>query len=537
MNKLTQKYKQNPKEYIGIVISFAMFLFLAMYKLTDACLWLDETLEYYIGRTMTGYIPWYSNNGVTVTHNMYERMLGAFQPPLYNFASYFWLLISDTEWWFRFSGVLMSGIAAIGIYQTVKKFSTYRVAATSVVLYSCIYQIMYYTQECGEYIMLVMFLTWLFKVYLEAMEKPTVRNLSVFVLLCVATVYTQYGAAFVIVPLVGSVLWKLYKEKEWKNLKAYLIACALAGGLGGIPLIFLFVIPQLANQTSMATNPEAWNFYQNSVFADLLQMFLDVFRWNTIESFTRFYWLALFASMFIIALGIFYCLKGKNIVLKHLLVCNVCTWFLYYLPTRAGVYGRGYFGFRYNIFFIPMWLITFLYLFYECYQMLLQISDKKKRKLARTAYQTVMIVAAVGYCVYGSHQILKHWEKADVRGCVQAWYQEEGYQKMTFVEPGQVPSFSYYYEHNESYQPSFDKNVVREVSKYAENQRVSDEYRINYDAYRAEIEEKFADGWPEGIYCFVGDINENPLIDVFVDEGYQVREVYRTTSQLYYLYK
>ncbi len=537
MSKLADRWKKNSKEYILILVSFSFFLFLALRKLTAAPLWLDETLEYYISRFMTGDIPWYSNNGVTEAHNMYERMLGAFQPPLYNFVMYFWLQINDSEWWFRISSVIMSTFAAAGIYKTVKRFSTYYVAALSVLIYSCIYEVMYYTQECGEYVMQLMFLAWLFYFYLAIMEERTVKNMISFVLLCILNMYTQYGAAFIIIPLVCSVMIRVYKSGEAKKVK-YLIKLYIIAGIAGAgPLLLLFVIPQLKNQTNVVTNPEAWNFYNNNIFSDLLQMFLDVFRWNTIESFTRFYWPALFASLLLLFLGVFYCIKGRNTCLKHLLVCNVITWFLYYIPTRAGIYGRGYFGFRYNIFFIPMWLVTILYLCYELYQMLLSIRDEHKRKIGRKLYQTAVLVAAAGYCFYGTHQILKHWEKADTRGCVQEWYAREGYQTLTFVEPGQVPSFSYYYEHNEDYEPEFDQNVIREISKTAENALAENQYEIEYELYQEEMKERFQDTWPEELYCFVGDSNNSALMAALKDEGYQVEEVYKTTAQLYYLHK
>ena len=220
-----------------------------------------------------------------------------------------------------------------------------------------------------------------------------------------------------------------------------------------------------------------------------------------------------------------------------LLVCNCFTWFLYYIPTRAGIYGRGYFGFRYNIFFIPMWLITFLFLFYECYQMLSTISDEKKRKLMRKAYQSIMILAAFGYCIYGSHQIRKHWEKSDVRGCVQAWYEEDGFETYTFVESGQASTFSYYYEHDNRYQTSFDEKVIREVSATVENEVVEEQNKVQYYAYVENMNQRFGENWPDQVYCFVGNIDDNPLIEVFTNQGYQIREVYKTTSQLYYLYK
>lgn len=541
MNKMISRWKrsihENPKEYVLILICFSFFLYFAMRKLTTAPLWLDETLEYYISRYMTGVIPWYSNNGVIEAHNMYERMMGAFQPPLYNFIMYFWLLINDSEWWFRISGVIMSAFAAIGIYKTVKRFSTYYVAALSVLIYSCIYEVMYYTQECGEYVMQLMFLSWLLYIYMMLLENFTTRNMIWFVTLCVLNMYTQYGAVFIIVPLVFSVMLRIYQSRERKNLRNLIVIYAVTLVVSAVPLLIIFVIPQLKNQTNVVANPEAWNFYNDNIFSDMLQMFLDVFRWNTIESFTRFYWPALFISVMLICLGVFYCIKGKIFILKHLLVCNVITWFLYYIPTRAGIYGRGYFGFRYNIFFIPMWLITIFYLCYGLYQMVLSITDEKKRLISRRIYQIIIMIGAIGYCVYGSHQILKHWEKADTRGCVQAWYERDGYSAITFVEPGQVPSFSYYYEHNEEYQSELDYHVIREISKTAENALSENQYKVEYKLYMEEMEDRFGNEWPSELYCFVGDINNSAMIAVFKEKGYQVEEVYKTTAQLYYLHK
>lgn len=525
------------KELILVLACFSYLFYITMRKLTVAPLWLDETLEYYISKYMVGDVSWYSNNGVTVARNMYERMLGAFQPPLYNFVMYFWLLISETEWWFRFSGVIMSLLAAAGIYKTVKRFSTYYIASLAVLIYSCIYQVIYYTQECGEYVMQLMFLAWLFYFYFELMSEFSTRRMLLFVIFSILNVYTQYGAVFIVIPLSFSVMIYVYSKKEMKELYQLLISYAVAIILGALPLLLFFTIPQLRNQTSMTINPESWNFYNNNIFSDLLQMFLDVFRWSTIESMSRFYWVAFFSSMFLICLGIFYYIKGKNIFLKHLLICNVITWFLYYLPTRAGIYGRGYFGFRYNIFFIPMWLITILYLFYETYNMLYLIKNDDRRSIFKRCYQIILIAGALGYCIYGTHQIRKHWEKSDTRGCVQQWYEKEGYELLTIVEPGQVPSFSYYYEHNEKYNKKFDSNIIREKSKTPENVWSVNQYDIEYQLYLEEMNKRFQDGWPDEIYCFVGDIENNPLIGVFKNEGYKIEEIYRTTAQLYYLHK
>lgn len=531
--------KQRIKEYVGLILAFAFFLYMAMTKLTEAPLWLDETLEYYISKYMTGIIPWYSNNGVTYATNMYERMLGAFQPPLYNFIMYFWLLIADTEWWFRISNVIMSAIGAYGIYKTVKKISSYQVATLSVVIFSCIYQVIYYTQECSEYSMLLMFLPWTLYAYIQLMEEIKLKNMIYFVILCVLSVYTQYGATFVIVPLIISVFWKAIQSKQGKKIKELLVVYIVTFIAAAVPLLLFFVIPQLENQSNKMSNPDAWKFYNNNIFSDFLHMFIDVFRWNTIESITRFYGIALTATILLFLIAC-YCLKySKSFILKHLIVCNIFTWILYYIPTRGGIYGRGYFGFRYNIFFIPLWLITIIFMLYEVYKTFDSIPNEKKKNIIKRIYQAIIIVLVVGYCVYGAHQINKRWEKADTRGCVTAWYEKEGYQYPTLVECGQATSFSYYFEHNPSYKEEYEANVIREKEYVADKseKEEAEQYDTKSEYYQKYLDEIFEKEWPKQMYYFVGDMDTSILGDVLKNNGYKVEQVYKTTSQLYYLYK
>lgn len=533
-NALWEIIVLNKMEVLLCILAFAFFFYMAMNKLMATPLWLDETLEYYISKYMTGEIPWYSNNGIMGTTNMYQRMLGGFQPPLYNFLMYFWIAISDTEWWFRIWNVVMSAIAAIGIYKTVKKVSTYRVAALSVIVYSSIYEVIYYTQECSEYSMLLMAIAWLLYFYFKLFQNISLKNMIWFAVFCCIAMYTQYGAAFVVVPLLLSILIRVLKTKQAVSIKQLMIVYAVTFFVAAVPLIVFFLIPQMENQVPSSENVEAWNFYNNSVLQDFIHMFVDVFRWNTIESITRFFYPALAASIGLLVTTIFCCIISKDKLLKHLLVCNAVTWILYYIPTRAGIYARGYFGFRYNIFFIPLWLITILYMMYEVYLIMGRVKNVQSRKNVQRAYCILMAVLAAGYCIYGTHQINKRWEKADTRGCVQAWYDAEGYQIPTFVEINQAPSFSYYFEHDDRYRSDYEQNIYREENQigYAESQ-----YEEEYAEYEQYLDTIFGEEYPDEMYLFIGNKNESRLFNVLEDRGYTIEEVYKTTAQLYYAHK
>lgn len=523
-------WKKNKKEFILLGMAFLFFFFMALYKLTDAPIWLDEAWEFYFSKVPVGTIP-----GISTEQNMYERIiLQSSQPPLYNVLMFIWLQFGESEWWIRFAGVVTGAIGAVGLYKAMKRISTYKVAALSVVIYACIYQVIYYIQEFSEYNMVVTFLLWTLYYYILTFEEMRPKHMALFALFCSFSMYTQYGAAFVIIPLVISLLLKVLLDKEWKKLKNLLMIFAVTLLAAGLPLVIFFFIPQMNNSFTTYNPDTVLKFYHNSVLADHLQMFLDVLRWNTIESITRFYWIALAVAVGLLFLSL-YCLKfAKEKLVKHLIICNFFTWILYYILTRMEVYAFGYFGARYNIFFIPLWLVTILLMLWEAYQSIDGIKKERKRKIIKRLYQVGMIGMAAGYCIYGSHQILKHWEKANTRGAVAAWYDREGYETETLVESTQSKAFTYYLEHDERYQESYDDLVWRELKNlYTAN----DDFELEYQRYLAYFDSVFGDEYPDDLYFFVGYKDRCQAFPVLEDMGYHVEEVYRTTAGLYYLYK
>lgn len=100
------------KEYFCLAAVLLVFLLMSLYKLTDAPLWYDEVVEFYYSKYLSGPIQ-----GVSIYNSLYERLqFNSFQPPLYNLIMHVWLLFSESEWWFRFSGVVFGFIGMLGLY-------------------------------------------------------------------------------------------------------------------------------------------------------------------------------------------------------------------------------------------------------------------------------------------------------------------------------------------------------------------------------------------------------------------------------------
>ena len=127
-------------EWMTAGIAFIYYWIMALYKLTNAPIWQDESMEYYCSIPVKGAI-----RGVTQYATMYERMAYIQQqPPLYNWLMCIWLQIHDSEWWYRFSSVVMGFIAVIGLYLVIKKLCGRFTATLSVFVFSSIYILIYY---------------------------------------------------------------------------------------------------------------------------------------------------------------------------------------------------------------------------------------------------------------------------------------------------------------------------------------------------------------------------------------------------------
>ena len=297
--KITAK-KQIP-EWLTAGIAFIYYWIMALYKLTAAPIWQDEAMEYYCSIPVKGAI-----RGVTEYATMYERMAYIQQqPPLYNWVMCIWLQIHDSEWWYRFSSVVMGFVAVIGLYVVIRELCNRYVAALSVIVFSSIYILMYYMKEASEYALLIMLLTWTIYVYLHILQEISVKELIIFTVLCVADIYTHYGAVFVIVPMAVQVLWYAVRSKNAVMIRTTLLSYVTAVVAAGIPLVYFYILPQSTNSNSTLGVDKAIEITGNNIILDFFDSMMWVLRWCMLDydrdgdKLTWAIWILLFGFFFI----------------------------------------------------------------------------------------------------------------------------------------------------------------------------------------------------------------------------------------------
>ena len=169
------------------IISGMIFLFLSvtMYKMTNMSIWFDEAVEYLVSTMPFG------------------KMIGAiqntWQPPLYNFIMHFLLKISVSEYWFHFISVLFGVGGLLGLYAAVNEICGWRIAAVSMFMYSFLFRIWYYNQECSEYALVVALLFWMVFFFARLLRQFSIKRGIGFLLFAVLSIFSHYGATFAVV--------------------------------------------------------------------------------------------------------------------------------------------------------------------------------------------------------------------------------------------------------------------------------------------------------------------------------------------------
>ena len=515
------KEKINFPEWFTAGLAFVYYWILALYKLMDAPIWQDETMEFYCSIPVQGAI-----HGVTPYETMYQRMANIQQqPPLYNWAMCLWLQISEDGWWYRFSSVVMVFVAVVGLYLVMRKLCNRFTATLSVFTFSSIYIVMYYVKEASEYSMLMMLLIWTVYLYLHILEKITIKRVLGFTLLCVINIYTHYGAAFVIVPMALQLLYYYIKEKDWKACKAAVISYVVAGIGAGVPLIVLFLIPQSKNPVSTIGVDKAIEITGNNIILDFFDSMMWVLRWCMLdydrdwEKLTWAIWVILFA-LIVIGIITYRCTKRKEI--KMFILCNIGIYMIYYVATTLNFYAYGWFGNRYNIFIIPVWFILIVAMIYEFLQILAQNSKEWMKKIVPVMGYMVVFATAL-FCCYGVKRINDHWMKMDLRTVVDTWYEEEGYEIPTYVSFAQRYAFVYYFTHDERFLEEHWDNIY--CNQKVETLDYSGEEWINY--LKTEV---YPSGLPEQFYIVSGQVDT--LAKALESEGYTIKECVDTTAEL-----
>lgn len=509
---LIEKTDKEKERYLLMGISLGILFLIGIHKLTNASLWYDETIEFYYSKFLFGLVP----DGLSHT-NIYERIVSTFQPPLYNVVMFFWLNISQSEWWFRFFGVVMGVMGGLGIFKAVEKVWDYRAASVAVLITACTKQYVYYMQECAEYTILLASLGWLVYAWLCLVENPAKKQIITYIAVACIAIYSQYGAAF---PVIGySVLAFLMvaqsKNKEAINRLMVGYGCALL--FAGLPLYIFFLRKQMEH--SAIAVPHAFTLTQ-SIIKDIYGALKTVVGWNLIYNAKG--WLIVMALMIILVF-----VFTKLNAVRGLILANVVTWGLYYVLVKLSYYSYGDFGNRYNLFFIPIWIPSLACILHEFGDILKRAFP---RSFKRALFNGVLLAFAFSICMINWDVIKQNWKKEDIRGAVEKWCEEEGYNKTTLVYYAANSGFHYYVSEQFKYGDSAYDNV--KVMQWFRGRT-----KKEYEEYFTKL---FSGNWPKELYFVISHNQADmfTMLECFSEKGYtQVDKYSANGGRLIFLSK
>lgn len=527
----------NLKKYLNlktvcIAMSFVLLYVTGVHRLAGSSLWYDETIEYFYSKYMFGEVP-----GGFGTHNMYERIVSTFQPPLYNFLMYFWLKISVTEWWFRFFGVVMGIVGAVGIFKAVEKLWNYKAACVCMIFVSCSYNFIYYMQECAEYTLIIATIGWLTYLWLNVIENFSSKTLFLFVFVSCIAVYSQYGAAFPVVAFsIMLIAYVIYKKNK-RNL--ILIFSYYLGALlfFALPLWLFFLRKQLVNQKEyFSRNSEQFQLgnidngldVTSNVFSDLFSNFSTIANsqfWTQITiSYGTGY---LYVCALLLLLATIVLVFSKKSIVKLLILANILCWLIYFIAVKANVYSYGVVSIRHSLFFLILWIPLLFIILHELIKLV-------EEKFNNSCYSQFIGGTLFGILVIifltNSFVIKNNWKKQDIRGVVQIWNEKDCYKYPTMLWTGAESGFYYYAKELYKYPSDKFNNVfmLRVPTKSEE--------ALNY------FYETFNHQWPQQIYLIASHFEDTDpsfriIYDSLHNKGYSNEDLYNKDGGKLVLFK
>lgn len=484
--------------------AFAVFLLVALHRLDHASLWLDESIEFWYSRILSGPLPFESSA------NMLERINSTFQPPLYNFLMYFWLQISTSQWWFRFFGVVAGFAGTAGLFLTARRLTGSDFAAAGAVLFSSfVFQLVYYWQEAAEYCLLLAFMFWALYWWVCLLQSPSKKNIIALAVFCVLAVYSQYGAAFPVALILLSALIAVLRQKKKELTRTLLISWGAAFVFAALPLFRFFLLPQLAGQHEDGLASGGITFYRSNILVDFAGGAAAVFQW-CMTLFLPAWATAAVLGLFVLLAAVMF-FRGSRF-LKVLIGFNLALWIVYYIALKLNLYAYGHFRGRYALFFIPCWLVLGTAMIAEARN---RLRERKNGKALSRGFLAVTCVLCAALCVFSWQLRLRdNWEKEDNRTAAAVWARENPEGRDTVVYYGAAAGFSYYL-----YNDPACASVPRDRIVYMPwrlRKLTAEEYASWYDGV-------FGSSWPKEVY-FVsqhlsGDLET--MLAPFLDRGYR----------------
>lgn len=351
-------------------------------------------------------------------------------------------------------------------------------------------------------------LCWCVYYWINLLQEKNRKNIILFVIFAVLSIYSQYGAGFPVIVMIMIAYWVIIKTWERQKIVFASAVYGITFITTALPLFYFFLIRQMKSQQGLQMTHNM--IFDRNIIYDLFKNFAAVIKWCF---FTFFDSTIIIIAVCVIALAILYTtIKTKNVVLRWLLVCNVVTWILYYLAVKMKYYAYGEFGNRYNIFIIPMILIL---CFVSVIEFVNIIRNSLNRYVVRSKSIIVGLLVLMGVFYLISNltvKIIPNWEKDDMRDAVKIWFAKGADKSNTIVYYGGNSGFAYYIRTEAEYNESTEKNV--HYMKWLRDGTVSD-----YSDYVSEV---YYDSWPDEIYLIGTHMMDdfNTLVEAIKEKGY-----------------
>lgn len=517
--------------FLGIILVAGFLTYIL--SLTSSGLWYDEAIEYYFSKFVSGKVP----GGFGKT-SMYERILSTYQPPLYNWLMHIWLMFFDSEAGFRMAGVLTTLLGAIGIFCGIDKIINYKWASFGTCLYVFSTAVARYGIECAEYNLMLCCVSWTIYFYIMCLKEQKIKNYIGFFLFACLSVYSQYGAAFLVIVLYISLVIKCVKEKDLAMLKKIGIISVIIAIVAAFPLIWFFMLPQMNKQGSASVSHIPY-FRNSNIIADFIISIVVQVAWNfhpsgLYNSVMYYIQPALAGAAGLVTMAV---LPRKNKTLKHLAVLCICSFIIFYIAVACSFYayngwmptrGTENMGKSYGMFFIPLWTVTLCYGIYI-------FSEWLKEKVNANIFRGYTILLAAAMCIYIAVEVKVSYSrvlfKEDIREISSVWYENKAYEKKTLVHEFSDAVFQFYLTHNDAYQEEYQDNIIN-TEMWIRS--------AGYDELKVKFEEMGIFELEEFYYiCRLNDWEDYVLIfeQLMQDSGYEITTMWNGKSVFLYLKK
>ena len=410
--------------------AFGLLIFMMAFRLMHSPLWGDEWNEYLFSQE-----PF-------ARGRFYRAVVGTFQPPLYNLLMHVWLSLGKSILWFRLFNLPIGLLSGLLLYASVREAAGRRLALFSVIALAVCHQWVWCIQECSEYALMTLFLFLALRFYIKTLEAFTATRFILFLVGCIGSVWSQYGAVFITMPLLVSLYMRTVfahgapLRRRLSVTGAY-VFCALVFGL---PLYYFFLRAQMAHN-EIADNTVAPSFALLSdlpfVPGRLLGFFFALGNypvWRVVEPVVG-------ATLFILLL--IASIKPMKPARSGLLRCALACYLLHFALVKLHIYamvrpGESY-GFlcRYSFFCIPL-------LFFVLPAIVTELAKTLSAGRVRRAVVLLLAVSAL-LCAFGSARItLRNWRKAYDDKFAEIWVRNEGWKHRTYLFGFSKPGFHYW---------------------------------------------------------------------------------------------